>query len=289
MGDPLHPKGFLDVIQYYSLTAKTLQGFIGNKEIATKTWIHGMTRPLLKRGSKEPPLTCKDLAEAIDNKFLCLREKTLKEARGKLSKKQELAWNYFVPRKLSEFLFATNHESGNKIDLLFYDLDLGKGLNSEHGRLAALALTQQINADKEFQKECPGKMLCSWTGSSFHVFWRLNKPKHASFYHEKISWTAEGNYASKWVEAMQKELMFKVVAGHARTPDAVSVDPSQTPPGKLCRAPLGSLHVSDFKADGVSVPLKPGMLSNPGLVKELRAYTPERVLDELKELGSRLK
>ncbi len=289
MADPLKPKGFLDVTNYYSLTAKTLQGFIGDKEVAAKTWIPGMTRPLLKRGTKEPPLACKDLAEAIDDEFLCLREKTLKEARNQLNGKQELVWEYFVPRKLSEFLFATNHESGNKIDLLFYDLDLGKGLNGEHGRLAALALTQQIKADKEFQKECPGKTICSWTGNSFHVFRKLGKPKPASFYHEKISWTSEGNYTSKWVEAMQTELKFKVAAGHARTPKAVSVDPSQTPPGKLCRAPLGSLHVSNFKVDGVSVPLKPEMLSSKGLVRELRAYAPERVLDELNELGSRLK
>lgn len=70
--------------------------------------------------------------------------------------------------------------------------------------------------------------------------------------------------------------------------NTISVDPSQTPSGKLCRVPLGSLHMKDAgTVDGVSVPLTLDMLDE-NIIGELGLYTPKMILEELPKLAKRL-
>lgn len=93
---------------------------------------------------------------------------------------------------------------------------------------------------------------------------------------------------SRWIKAVKGRTEIPVVGGHVKVKKAISIDPSQTPSGKLCRVPLGSLHMKDAQTvNGVSVPLKPDMLEK-SLVRELQAYTPAKILEELPELAKRL-
>jgi hypothetical protein len=67
-----------------------------------------------------------------------------------------------------------------------------------------------------------------------------------------------------------------------------TIDPSQTPSGKLARTPF-SLHMSDYKTvNGVAIPLEVEMLAENKLVEELRAYTPDKVVEEIDDLAKRL-
>jgi hypothetical protein len=92
----------------------------------------------------------------------------------------------------------------------------------------------------------------------------------------------------RWIRKVAGRAKVKVAGGRARRPDTLIVDPSQTPSGKLCRVPLGSLHMADaYTVDGVSVPLRPDMLHR-SVVPDLLSYTPGRIIDELDELARRL-
>src|SRR3989338_4517237 len=106
----LHPYGDLDVLLYYALAARKLKKFLRGKEIAAKNWIPGYKRQLLKRGSLLPPLWIEDFIETVTPEFLEKRKGHLKDIRPQLSKNQVLVWQYFLPRKLSDFFYATNNE-----------------------------------------------------------------------------------------------------------------------------------------------------------------------------------
>ena len=81
---------------------------------------------------------------------------------------------------------------------------------------------------------------------------------------------------------------FRVVGGHEKLKNAIVVDPSQTPGGKLARAPF-SLHLKDPKTvNGVAIPLTTEMLADDDLIRNLGSYTPDKVIDELHELGKRV-
>ncbi len=69
----------------------------------------------------------------------------------------------------------------------------------------------------------------------------------------------------------------------------MSIDPSQTPSGKLCRIPLGSLHMKDAKTvDGISIPITTTMLENENLVEKLKKYRAKEVVNELETIAERL-
>ncbi|MEM4255006.1 MAG: hypothetical protein QXR53_01615 [Candidatus Norongarragalinales archaeon] len=283
----LEPYGDLDVLLYYSLVARKLRKFLKGKELAAKNWIPSY-RPLLKRGSELPPLWVENLADesVITSELLELRKGHLADVRktGWLSKKQELAWRYFVPRKLSELLYATNNENpGKPIERIFFDLDRGEGITQEQAQQAALHFVNAIQDDKDFPLK--HDLLVCWTGSSFHVFLLLQKQMPASDYAKTVQYSEKNplsTFTGKWAAEVQKQVSFKVSGGHEKKNRMLVLDPSQTPSGKLCRAPF-SLHVSKDgkRIDGVDVPLGYKDLEDESLVQELKALTPERVWEKI--------
>lgn len=281
----LKPFGELDVLAYYSVTAQKLKGFLKGKEIATKVYIPNGPQ-LLKRGSQLEPLFVEELAQNVDEEFLQKRKLHLEEARGKISKVQEKIWQYFFPRKYCTFFYATNGESINKpIERIFFDIDRKETQTPEEARLIACELAQLINADKEFSKKVGKfKIMLLWTGSSFHIYLLLEKPVTHEFYDKELMYSKKeplASFTGKWAQEIAKSTGLKVIGGHEKQEGCINIDPSQTPSGKLARAPF-SLHFKDAKTvDGIALPLTIKQLCSKGIVKELQKATPEKVLREL--------
>jgi hypothetical protein len=296
--DVLRPFGETETLLFYACVAPSAARFTREKEIAAKNWIPKGPMPfLIKRGSKEPPLTAAQLGEAVTKEFLETRSKIehLKDARGKITKQQETVWNYFLPRKLADFFYACNGETpGRSLDRVFFDLDRGKSMSVSQAQEAAREFVDEINDDADFWKSVVGKNVkekpfVAWTGSSFHVYLLFKAPQPAKIYDSTFQYSKaapEQNFTGKWVAALRKRVSFKIAGGHEKLADAIIVDPSQTPSGKLARMPLGSLHMKDAKTvDGVSMPLDVKRLSEKNLEKELRALTPRGVLEDLTSLS----
>lgn len=290
MADILHPFGDLDVLLYYSKVAPRLTKFLKGKEIAAKVLIPKF-RPLLNRGSQLPLLTPEELAK-VDDSLLRMRSggTKLEEARGRLSPLQEKIWKYFPPRKLADLFYATNSEKGKKLDRIFFDLDRGEGVSAEDAQKAAALLVEEMRNDKELNSLLDFKFFIMYTGSSFHIYLMLKKEVDASFYEKHLAYSKNDPLSSltgKWVESVRKKGL-KISGGHEKLEGYLILDPSQTPPGKLARAPF-SLHMSDPKTvDGIAIPISEKMLKEKGLLKRLRAYTPEKILDELDSLSKLL-
>ena len=283
----LKPFGELDVLAYYSIAAQRLKGFLKGKEIATKVYIPPRLQ-LLKRGSQLEPLFVEELAENIDEEFLQTRKLHLEEAREKISKVQEKIWRYFFPRKYCTFFYATNTEGVNRpIERIFYDIDRKETQTPGEARLIACKLVQLINADKEFSKKTGKfKTMPLWTGSSFHIYLLLEKSISHEFYGKGLMHSKKqplASFTGKWVREIAKNTGLKVIGGHEKQEGCINIDPSQTPSGKLARAPF-SLHFKDAKTiDGIALPLTIKQLCTKGIVKELQKATPEKVLKELNE------
>lgn len=282
--DLLHPAGDLDVLLYYSRVAPKLKGFLKNREIAARVLIPDF-RPLLNRGSKLPPLTPEELAKA-DAALLKKRSggTKLEAVRGNLSQLELKLWRYFPPRKLADLFYATNGEHGKKIDRIFFDIDRGKGTTLEDAAKATALLLEEMKKDGMVRSLKP-KFFLMYTGSSFHIYLMI-KETDASVY-EGFAYSKNdplGSATGRWVENVKKKGV-KIAGGHEKLPGYLVLDPSQTPPGKLARAPF-SLHMSDPKTvDGVAIPITEDML---GKTKELKSYTPEKVLEELDSLAKLL-
>ena len=127
--DVVRPFGHAETLLYYALVAPSLKKFLRGKLVAAKNWLPKGPMPyLIKRGSKEEPLSVQELCDAVTPEFLEVRRATehLEDAKPKLSKVQQKVWGYFLPRKLNDFFYATNGESSGKpIDRVFFDLDRG--------------------------------------------------------------------------------------------------------------------------------------------------------------------
>lgn len=296
----LKPCGHTDVLYYYALVARKLAKFLKGKEIAAKNWIPSGPMPfLIKRGSKEKPLFAEEIVEAVTPEFLETRAKKLhlKDARKELSPLQEKVWSYFLPRKLSDLLYATNNEApGKPIERVFFDLDRGKNVSSGRALLAVKAFLNVLREDQEFWstptgKAVVGKPFVSWTGSSFHAFLFYGKPLKPLEYDRFFKHSKKeplASFTGRWAAAVQKSVGFQVIGGHEKKLGALTIDPSQTPSGKLCRAPF-SLHMRNAKTvDGVSVPLTEKDLNDKNLLKKLQALTPEKVLSELDVFAKKL-
>ncbi|MBI5229535.1 hypothetical protein HY991_05470 [Candidatus Micrarchaeota archaeon] len=297
--DPIKPFGQIDTLLFYSLTARKLRKFLAGKELAAKNWMPAGIPYLIKRGSKEPPLFVDELADGVDAKFLSEKRKYhLNEVEARLSPLQKKIWNYFLPRKLNDFFYATNGEApGKPIERLFIDLDRGEGVSSEDAQEVVKHFFDMIEESAEL-KEVVGykpSSLISWTGSSFHIYLFFKKPIPNSFYLEHFKCESKKKevepltLAERWIEKLKKSTKAKVAGGHEKIKGTLTIDPSQTPSGKLCRVPLGSLHMKTAKEiDGVSLPLKSEMLEEKDLVKQLNQYTPKKFLEEIDELAKRL-
>ena len=288
MTDLLHPAGDLDVLLYYSKVAPKLKGFLKGKEIAARVLIPNF-RPLLNRGSKLPPLSAEELAK-VDEALLKMRSggTKLESARGGLTPLQEKIWRYFPPRKLADLFYATNTEKGKKIDRIFFDLDRGEGTTLEEAQKATALLVEEMHNDEKLKAALtPGfEFFIMYTGSSFHIYLMLKKEAEGGAYDKHFAYSKNDPLSSltgRWVESVRKNGI-RISGGHEKLPGYLVLDPSQTPPGKLARAPF-SLHMSDPKTvDGVAIPIEEKMLKDKNLPKKLKGYGPEKVLEELDSL-----
>jgi hypothetical protein len=282
--DILHSTGELDVLPYYAKVAPHLAGFLRGLEIATKILMpNGMK--LLKRGSKLEPLFIDEVASAVNDSFIHLRKLHLEEARPKITAVQDKIWQYFFPRKLMDLFYATNGEAeGKPISRVFFDIDRSN-MDAAKAQHVAKLLVNEIRASNISFRS----LFTMWTGSSFHVYILLKKAEPADFYDRQFQCAEKSEtLAMTWVRKVASQCDFHVVGGHEKIKDAIIIDPSQTPSGKLARAPF-SLHISGPKVvDGVAVPLTLDMLDDKGLVAKLKSYTPDKVIDGLKELAKRM-
>jgi len=289
--DALKPFGETEVLLYYGVVGSKLLKFLRGKELAAKNWFppKGGMPKVLKRGSKDEPLYIEEFVDSITPEFLSLRKRHLDEARGQLTHSQEKVWRYFVPRKLSDLLYATNNEGeGKLIERIFFDLDRGEGVTSEYAQQVAREFINVMSGDLKMLG-CSEPFLL-WTGSSFHVYLFLKKSMPPSFYEENFQVSTKGGLgtaAERWVEELKRRGL-KVAGSHEKIAGVVSIDPSQTPSGKLARSPF-SLHIKDERTvDGVAIPLEADMLGDRKLVGELRQYTAGRVIEEIDSLSRRL-
>jgi hypothetical protein len=274
----LYSTGQLDCLAYYAKVFPKIKSFIGDRELATKTWIPESIPPfILHRGSDDPPLTLKDILGNVTSIFLKKRvNKKLHQVEKELNEKQKLIWRYFVPRKFVELHYACNYEHPNKpFDRVFIDIDAGKNIQESTYINVIKQLLKEIKSDKELKKISKFKIYLLWTGRSVHVYLFLNKKLPHSAYTKYFAFT-KSTLTSKWAKNISEKLKVKVKAGHQRTKGAIILDTSATPSGKLARCPY-SLHLSSKgKFDGVSVPLKEKDIKL-GLFK-LRNLTPEKAL-----------
>jgi len=272
----LYSSGQLDCLSYYSKIFSKIKNFIGDRELATKTFIPQSTIPfILHRGSDDPPLKLSDIR--ISQSFLKKRVgKKLHHVEKQLNEKEKLIWRYFVPRKLIELHYACNYESpGKSFDRVFIDIDAGKSISESTYIAVVKQLLKEIRADKELKKLTSFRIYLLWTGASVHVYLLLNKKLPHSAYTKFFAFT-KNTLTSKWAKNISEKTKIKVKAGHQRTAGAIILDTSATPSGKLARCPY-SLHLSSGgRLNGVSVPLKESMIK-PGLFK-LRNLTPDQAL-----------
>jgi len=288
----LKPYGHTEVLLYYGLVAPKLKKYLKGKELAAKIWLPSGNLPFfIRRGSKDEPLLIDEFN--VTEKLLKTRKETekLSDAEPTLTKQEAKIWHYFVPRKLVDFFYATNGEGvGRDIDRIFFDIDRAD-VPAEKAQEAARLLIENIEKDKEFNKLFKFRIFVMWTGSSFHVYLLLNRQIKNSDYEKYIAFKKDSpldSFTGRWADAIKNQSKINVKGGHEKTKGWINIDPSQTPSGKLCRAPFG-LHIKDAKTvDGVAIPLTVQMLSDKGLVKKLQAYTPEKAVKEIDELAKRL-
>lgn len=281
----LYSSGELDVLPYYLKTAQGLMNFLKDKKIASKVYVPGFS--FLNRGSNKKPLYINDFS-AVNKKMISLRKNHLKDVRNELNEKQELIWQYFPPRKMSQFFYACNNEGvGKPIERIFIDIDRRKHF-ADDARIVALNLINFIKNDDEFNKLLKiKKFVILWTGSSFHVYLLLNKKIDLKFYNRYLSYGSGKNksesFIMKWANEISEKTKIPVVAGHEKSDKFIILDSSNTPSGKLARTPF-SLHVKDWKTyDGICVPVSADELNDRELIERLKKITPDEVLKDLKK------
>jgi len=290
--DPIKPFGETDVLLFYAIVSSKLKKFLKGKEIATKVWLPAGNIPsFLNRGSKKEPLYIEEMAE-ITPDFLELRKAHLDDVRNKLTKTQQKIWEYFPPRKLMDFFYATNSETpGKSIDRIFFDRDRGEGVSSEDAQeIANVLVNEVIPKDKELPTQKDPFVM--WTGSSFHIYLFLKKKEPNEFYVKNFQFSKndpEATFTGRWAKQVREITKMNATGGHERVKGLIGIDPSQTPSGKLARVPLSSLHMRDADTvDGVSLPVDKKMLKKSDLVDRLREYTPKKVVKELDSLAKLL-
>ncbi|MBU1758784.1 hypothetical protein KKG31_06725 [Patescibacteria group bacterium] len=118
-----------------------------------------------------------------------------------------------------------------------------------------------------------------WTGSSFHVYLLLKKPINHTFYDRYLSYgeKKEESFINKRATHISKKTNLTVIGGHARVKNAIILDTSNTPPGKLARCPF-SLHIKNAKTiNGIAVPVSEEELANSKLISNLQKLTAETI------------
>lgn len=283
--DPLFPFGKLDVLYFYTKVSPALRDFLKNREIASK--IHIGEDFFIRRGSKDEPLFIEELcSEELNDDFFKLRseisrEEAIKE--GKISKLQAKIWLYFPPTKYVELFYACNGEKqGKPIERIFIDVDR-VNLSSEEALKVTKELIKIIEEDEALKKLIHFETKILWTGSSFHIYLFLNKSVSSSFYNRYFSYSKTEpleSFIGRWADEISKKTGIDVIGGHEKKKNFIVLDPSQTPSGKLARAPF-SLHYSEGKIDGICVPLNKKQLQEKNILKKLRTLTAKKVLEQL--------
>ena len=289
----LKPFSYLDVLLYYSAIAqnKNVQRYVKGKEIAAKIWLpNPKAMPFfIKRGSKDQPLFIEEFS-SVNEEFLKLRTQKLQDVQNELSKQQQKIWSYFVPRKLIDFFYATNNEGqGKDIERIFLDIDR-QNIQPQIAQQAAKELILQIQNDSNFKRFKPFKIFPMWTGSSFHIYVMLTRKIKNTVYDKEIAYkkdTPLESFTGRWASAI-KEKIKNVIAAHEKKPGFINIDPSQTPSGKLARAPF-SLHMkSPNEVDGIAIPLTAKDLDDKKLINTLSSYTPNKIISQLNMLAKKL-
>jgi hypothetical protein len=259
----LYYKGHLDCLYFYSKHIKEIKKFLKNQEIASKIHIENgnYAGVFLRRGSKDEPLFIKEFTKkALNRKFFDLRTKTKRQEAIQnklLTPIQEKLWLYFPPNKPIEFFYATNSEHPNKpIERIFIDVDR-TNLSEKIAKKVVLSLIQEIKNDKPFNKIFKNKIKVLFTGSSYHVYVILKKPISYDLYKDYIAYGRDKqiSFISKWTLQVNKKTKIPVTRGHEKINNAIILDISGTPSGKLARVPF-SVHVKDGKIDGVAELIK---------------------------------
>jgi len=287
--DVLKPFGEVDVLLLYGIVSSELVTFLGDREVASRVWLK--QRTLLNRGSQLPPHHADEMSRKVSPDLLQLRGKmTLAEARGSLSAVEEKIWRYFPPKRLCDYFYATNHEGqGREIDRVFYDIDRPKDMAYEKAREVTHLFLEAIVNDDQFHQSLTGRPLVVWTGSSFHLYLFLKQKQKHDFYDQAIQYTEkmrDKGFTAKWLQYVSQRTQVNVIGGHEKKPGSITVDPSQTPSGKLARSPLGSFHMSDYETvDGVSIPIEISRLNDPNLTDSLREYTPKQLIKEMPQFS----
>jgi len=287
--DVLKPFGEVDVLPLYAIVSSELVTFLGDREIASRVWLKQRTP--LNRGSQLPPLRVDEISRRVSPDLLQLRAKiTLAEARGSLRPVEEKIWRYFPPKRLCDYFYATNHEGqGREIERVFYDIDRPKDMAYEKAREVTHLFLEAVLNDDQFRQFLTGRPLVAWTGSSFHVYLFLKQKQKHDFYDQAIQYTEkirDKGFTAKWLKYVSQRTQVNVIGGHEKKPGSITVDPSQTPSGKLARSPLGSFHMSDYETvDGVSIPIEISRLNDPNLTDSLREYTPKQLIREISQFS----
>ncbi len=293
--DPLKPFDFLDVLPYYSAVSSYLFSFLKGKELASRIWIPGGPM-IIKRGSKLPQFFVSEIASLAESweGFFRLRAHHLGEVKHRLNDVQRKAWEYFPPRKLADYFYATNGEGKDRpIERIFIDIDRGKGITTEQARRVTQALLVAIKEDENFRGLVGDfTTFVMWTGSSFHIYIFPKKRLNHSFYEKYLSYSRTTpslfNILNRLIARVRKETDVPIIGGHEKGEGRIVIDPSQTPGGKLARCPF-SLHMKDAKTvDGVALPLSESMLAEEGITNYLQQQTVKDVLERLEEWISNL-
>jgi len=265
----IKPYGHRDYLFFYKHVAWIIQDFIKNRPIGTKILIPNGPQ-LIKRASKLGPIYCKDIIENVDVNYLKLRSNMhLKDVQHMLSEKQKLIWKYFLPRKSIEFFYSTNGEVfGGKsalkeepmIDRIFLDIDR-KDISFYEVTKIMIRLVQIFEEDniRRFVSEhiSDYKTFVMYTGNSWHIYLLLNHKVKENLYFRFIQHKNSElvpSLATRIVNLLKQEFP-NVSIGHEKKQHSVIIDPSQTPFGKLARAPY-SLHLKQaYDIDGIAVPI----------------------------------
>jgi hypothetical protein len=298
----LFPYQKFDILYFYSKVArnKNLQAFLKGKEIASKIWIPSKIGFFIRRGSKDEPIFINELASnEIDEKFFKLRTEEKREdavKSGKLTKLQEKVWLYFPPSKCIDFFYACNGEGqGKQIDRIFIDIDR-TNLEPEKAQIVIRELIDLIKNDKQLENLISYRFAILWTGSSFHLYLMLEKPISLEIYNKYFAYSKNNPQASfigRWAEKIRERTKINVIGGHEKLENTIVIDPSQTPSGKLARAPF-SLHFKkpayekEKSIDGICVPINEKMLEEEKLVKKLRSLDADQVLRDIEKFAKNL-
>ena len=291
--DVLHPYGELDVLPYYGQISAKLTGFLHGRELASRVWTpRGRIPAVVISGSTSQPLYIEQMVRSVTLELIHARQsyKNLGDVIPILSPDQQLTWSYFPKRRYVGFYYNTNRIGpAREINRVLYAVDRCTGSTLTDALNVVRIFYELVISDDRYPALFRGNPFVCWTGNSFQVMLFTRDLQPASFYRTHLEYTGKSHtLTDHWVDAAARAGETKIAGGSQRRKGFVLINATNTPSGKLCPVPLGSLQLASAATlGGVSVPLTPDMLDRD-VLSDLISYTPERILDELDELAARL-